>query len=109
MGGNKGKRTLFTVAAKCVDIHRYSIFAEEGEYLLLPGSQFVVVGARHERGGLWTVELRHDKLRLPVQHPRWDTPSKPKVFKPSVRKPDKRKHTRKKLVPVLKHSTSARI
>jgi len=57
--GKKGKRTMFTIVAKCVDIQQYSVYADEHEFLLLPPSRFEVMSKSKDKTGLWTIQLAH--------------------------------------------------
>lgn len=64
--GNVGARTLFTIECmKGKDIRRHSYFQKEGEVLLLPATQFVVISRLQIGPDVNVIQLKETKPAFP--------------------------------------------
>ena len=68
--GNTGTRTLFNIECESgKEIYRHSYFQEEKEILLLPATQFQVLGKINPAPGFHIIHLKETKPPFPLLQP----------------------------------------
>ncbi len=68
--GNSGTRTLFNIECESgKEIHQHSYFQQENEILLLPATQFQVIGKINPAPGFYIIHLKETKPQFPLLQP----------------------------------------
>ncbi len=68
--GNTGTRTLFNIECESgKEIHQHSYFQEENEILLLPATQFQVLGKINPASGFYIIHLKETKPPFALLQP----------------------------------------
>jgi hypothetical protein len=68
--GKIGKRTLFTIECKSAkDIRRHSMYPNENEVLLMPATQFEVIGQYQPSSDVRMIQLKETEPMYPLRDP----------------------------------------